>query len=231
MGTYEDLYKKIYLVDCLPKDHIAYLEELKRSGFEPKVIYDIGSCVLHWTRHAARLWPNAQIILFEANPHCEFLYSDYKYHIGVLSNKSKQNVKFYLNDISPGGSSYYKEVGSVLAPILYPESKFLQCTSMTLDDVVAAKEFPLPDLVKMDVQGAEKDILEGGINTLQNTTHLILEIPKPNIIYNQGAPSGKETIEYAEKLGWKCTAPLFCDNGEYDGDYGFSRPKVDNVHL
>ena len=29
----------------MPKDHVSYLKRLKESGFEPKVIYDIGSCV------------------------------------------------------------------------------------------------------------------------------------------------------------------------------------------
>ena len=56
----------------LPKDHVAYLETLKSQGFEPKVIYDIGASTLHWTTHAKRIWPTADIILFEANPFVNF---------------------------------------------------------------------------------------------------------------------------------------------------------------
>ena len=79
----------------IPTDHVNYLIKLKNDGFEPKVIYDIGSCVLHWTKIAKKLWPNAKIILFDAFQPAEFLYSGYDYHIGVLSNVDNNIVKFY----------------------------------------------------------------------------------------------------------------------------------------
>ena len=41
--------------DALPSNHVEYLWNLKKNGFEPKVIYDIGSCVLHWTKVAKRV--------------------------------------------------------------------------------------------------------------------------------------------------------------------------------
>ena len=47
----------------MPYNHKLYLAGLKAKGFEPKVIYDIGACVLHWTKVAQRLWPDARIIL------------------------------------------------------------------------------------------------------------------------------------------------------------------------
>ena len=58
--------RNLSLNDSLPVNHFNYLKKLKESGFEPKVIYDIGSCVLHWTNKAKQLWPNAKYILFDA---------------------------------------------------------------------------------------------------------------------------------------------------------------------
>ncbi len=219
----QKFYSDLYSRDLMPPTHVAYLEKLKKSGFEPKVIYDIGSCVLHWTRHAKRLWPDAEIILFDANHHCEFLYTDYKYYMGILSNVSNTKVKFYLNEMSPGGASYYKEIGSADSEKLYPSNRYYMVQSMRLDDVVKERGFPLPDLVKMDVQGAERDVMEGGIETLKHARHLIMEIPKKGVCYNQNAPSGESTIKFAEQQGWICSAPLFSDNGIFDGDFGFSR--------
>ena len=216
-------YQKLSEIDNIPPNHIKYLESLKKNGFEPKVIYDIGSCVLHWTKHAKRLWPDAEIVLFDANPHCTFLYTGYKYYSGILSNISDVTMKFYLNEYSPGGASYYMEIGSPYSKILYSPEKYYQIQSMTLDDVVNKYNFPLPDFVKMDVQGAEYDVLQGSTKVLANAKHLILEIPKPWIEYNKGAPNHETTLKFTESLGWKCTAPIFSDNGEYDGDYGFSR--------
>lgn len=223
MDKIRNFYYQLSQHDMIPRNHVKYLESLKANGFEPKVIYDIGSCVLHWTKHAKRIWPNSQIVLFEANPYCEFLYDGYQYHIGLLSNKSHEMKKFYLNEFSPGGASYYREIGSQESARLYQEDRYYIMETMTLDDVVEQKKFPLPDLVKMDIQGTEKDVLEGGTKIMKNTQHLIMELPKENIQYNLHAPTAKETIELASKLGWECTAPLFSDNGQYDGDYGFTR--------
>ena len=109
----------------LPKNHVNYLLNLKRNGFEPKVIYDIGSCVLHWTNIVKKLWPNAKIILFDAFQPAEFLYSGYDYHIGVLSNVDNNIVKFYQNDYHPGGNSYYREIGCANGDF-FPENKYIE---------------------------------------------------------------------------------------------------------
>jgi hypothetical protein len=85
---------------------------------------------------------------------------------------------------------------------------------------VEENDFPLPDLVKIDVQCSEKYIIAGGLNTISHAKHLIVELQ--SIEYNEGAPNVDETLPYIESLGWKCTAPLFCNNGP-DGDYGFTR--------
>ena len=216
-------YKNLHNKNIMPENHIKHLEKLKEQGFNPKVIYDIGACVLHWTDHAKKIWPEAEIILFEANPHCTFLYKDYKYYSGILSNASNTTKKFYLNEYFPEGSSYYQEIGSEHAAILFPSNKYYEIQSMTLDDVVKKFNFPLPDLVKMDVQGSEYDILLGSKETLKNTKYLIMELPKNGIHYNEDAPDAEKTTALAESLGWKCTDPLFCDNGIYDGDYGFTK--------
>lgn len=182
-------------------DHINYLLQLKNQGFYPKVIYDIGSCVLHWTQEAKQIWPNAEIILFEANPHCEFLYTGYRYHIGLLSNVNDKPMKFYVNlTESLGGASYYREIGHPNSAKLYPPEQYIQMMSCTLDTVVEKLKFPLPDLVKMDVQGSEKDIIEGGVNTISHAQELIVELP--NVQYNENAPTLQETKTYIESLGW-----------------------------
>lgn len=200
-------------------DHVKYLENLKSSGFEPRVIYDIGACVMEWTEEAKRLWPEASYVLFEAFPMHEAMYqkAHVMYHMGVLSDVTGKRVKFYYNtDVKAiTGNSYYQERKNAH---LY--EKYLDMEAIALDDLVEMRGFPLPDLVKIDVQGSEQDVIQGGIKTLANANHLIVEMQK--VEYNKGAPLVSETLPWIESRGWKCVAPLFADNGA-DGDYGFVR--------
>lgn len=213
--------KQLSKAPLLPRAHVEYLQKMKDSGFEPRVIYDIGACVLHWTHEAAKIWPEAKIIVFDAFEACTHVYEDekYDYHVGVLSDKDDNIVKFYENPQLPCGNSYYRELGFDNG-LHFPESCALEKVTKTLDTVVRERNFPLPDLIKIDVQGAEKDIIAGAPNTLAHAQHLIVEMQRVN--YNDKAPKVQETMPYIESLGWECVTPLFCDNGP-DGDYHFSR--------
>jgi FkbM family methyltransferase len=206
--------------DLIPANHQNYLMELKQGGFEPKVIYDIGSNVLHWTHAARKLWPDATYILFDAFQPAEFLYVEdgSLYNIGALSNTDGNVVKFYQNDYCPGGNSYYKEIGSFEHEQYFPENNFIEMITQTLDSVVKNRGFPLPDFIKMDVQGCEVDILKGGLETIKHAKRLIVELQHSN--YNRGAPVVTESLPFIESLGWKCDSHAFQNNGP-DADYSF----------
>jgi len=185
-------------------------------NFEPRVIYDIGSCVLHWTKEAKKLWPDAEYVLFDAFEPAAVLYTGYKNFVGVLSDNDDKIVKFYQNDHLFGGNSYYKEFNDGV----FPPDKYIEKKCNKLDTVVQANNFPLPDLIKIDVQGAEKDIIAGALNTLKHAKYLIVEMQ--DVDYNIGAPKVFETKPYIESLGWTCIAEKFSDNGP-DADYCFVR--------
>jgi len=215
----------------MPTAHVRYLEKLRDDGFNPRVIYDIGSCVMHWTQEAQRIWPKARIICFEAYEPTEIVYRAagagtkqaplLDYNIGVLGAEEGKSVRFWQNATMPGGNSCYREVGNAESAALFTEAGAVTRVTRTLDAVVRERGFPLPDLVKIDVQGAEHDVVAGGLVTLRAAEHLIAELQREH--YNEGAPLADETQAYIESaLGVACVAPLFCNNGP-DGDYGFAR--------
>jgi hypothetical protein len=80
-------------------------------------------------------------------------------------------------------------------------------------------------LIKIDVQGAELDVLKGSLNTLSNCKYLIVELQDIN--YNNGAPLAPITIKYLEDNGWQLIASKFSDNGP-DGDYCFVNVNKNN---
>jgi FkbM family methyltransferase len=202
----------------LPQSHVAYLYGLKAAGFNPMVVYDIGSCVLYWTKVVRQIWPNATVILFDAFDSAEFLYKEggYQYHLGVLSNKAGVRKKFYENKQFPGGNSYYREIAHDSR--FFPKDQYVMKSTSTLNAVVEQRGFPLPDLVKIDTQGSELDIIKGGMDVLSHASQLIVEMQHEQ--YNEGAPLAHKTLKYITKY-FDLVAPKFSDNGP-DADYGFS---------
>lgn len=205
----------------LQTEYVAYLKELKSKGFQPGVIYDIGACVCHFADVARELWPDSTIVLFDALPQVEKYYIEAgygNYHIGALTNEEGRSLRFYPSDVHPTGSSYYKEIGNFDSHLHFKDETSFDCIGRTLDNVVTEKGFPPPDLVKLDVQGCERDIIEGGITVIPHASVLLVEMQ--HMHYNEGAPMVHDTLPYIESIGFKCVKSRFCGS-TCDADYAF----------
>jgi hypothetical protein len=222
-------YAQLNLDGNIPIDHIKYLEHLKNDlNIEPNVIYDIGSAVLHWTKNAQRIWPNSKIFAFEAVTQVENFYKNYgiDYSLGVFTDEDEKELIFYEDTICLGGNSYYREnkIFSPAAESLYSDEKGNKRIGMKIDTVVKNKNLPLPDFIKIDVQGAEIDVLNGMKNTLSNVKNLIIELQ--HVEYNIGAKNVIDSIPFIESLGFKLVQThsdrYFCGNGP-DADYHFKK--------
>lgn len=214
----------------LPQDHVNYLWKMKKDSIEPKVIYDIGACVLHWTNRAKEVWPHAKIIPIEAMDKVAELYYEKgfdQYVSGCLLSDCEEEVEFYENLEHPGGNSLYKENNqlSPLADQLFPDDKKVKRKTDTLDSIVETMGLPKPDLIKMDIQGAELKALKGATKTLESCNHLILELQ--HLDYNFGAPKAQEVVDYLKTIGFEMVGDgMFCGSElGVDGDYHFIRTR------
>jgi FkbM family methyltransferase len=216
-----ELYELQHLI---PKDHVDYLVRMGNEGIRPTVIYDIGANVLQWTRVARRVWPHASYFAFEALHEAAMLYDEENipYFVGVLSDQDDRAVTFYVSPEHPSGSSYYKENSELneAAAEYFLETDARDIKAITLDTAVREKGWPAPDLIKMDIQGAEMDVLKGAQECLRFCKDLIVELQR--IDYNKGAPLRQEVIAYLKSVGYTLKKGPFCDNG-FDGDYHFVR--------
>ena len=214
-----DNIKKVGSMDLLPQCHVDYLYKMKRQDMlYPDVIYDIGACVGHWGRHAKSCWKDAKIYAFEANSRLwGYLYDSkiYDANYSVVLSDEEKEVDFYNNPYNLGGNSYYKENTNE-----YNESHIEYITSYTLDQSIELFEVPaLPDLIKIDVQGAELDILKGAEKCLAHCKDIIVECQHTN--YNEGAPKFEEVKSFLESRGFELVSN-FCRT-EVDGDYHFRK--------
>ena len=182
---------------------------------QPESILDIGAHSGQFYGWAKNVWPDVPIFMIEANPiHTEKLKSITKnnhdnYLITALGD-TVRDVTFYTRKDKPWteGNSYYKEHNFWDIPQLVLENKV---TLKKLDDLF--EDGAKFDIIKIDTQGSEKDIIQGGINLIHNATVLILELSY--IEYNEGAPTATEVTNFLTEIGFEEKISI----GEhYDGD-------------
>ena len=175
---------------------------LRQNGFYPKRILDIGASVCQTADVMHDVWRVADIVLFEGNKECEPLYKtkDYTYHIKLLG-KENGIAKFYKTKWSPicSGNSIYKENSST-----YNEENLIieELPIYKLDDCVNG----VFDLIKIDTQGSELDIIEGGINTFKNAKAVITEVSFNN--YNEGGCTKEQILKKMFDLGFDYIMPV-----------------------
>jgi FkbM family methyltransferase len=211
-----------------PYDHIDYLYQMRyEQSVEPKVIYDIGSNCLHWSKVAQMVWKNAKIIHIDGFEPFENLYKTkgVDYAIEVLSDNDYKEVTYFENFINHGGCSYY-ELNYKDFPYnvdAFKNEHYREVTrkTKTLDTLVRERGWKTPDLIKMDVQGCELDIIKGAVNTIRYCPHIILELQ--NQEYMKGAPMRDEVIGYMKFLGYELVSHFTQNSSDADGDYHFAR--------
>ena len=113
------------------------------------------------------LFPNSRCLMIEANPHCERrlrgLQSEYRI-IGLSDHKGElELVSTVLKPYSKGASFYIEAAIRDLS-----ENEILRTVVPvdTMDNLFKEDTF---DFIKIDVQGSELDILNGGEITIEKS--------------------------------------------------------------
>jgi FkbM family methyltransferase len=168
---------------------------IKNLGMNPKSILDIGAYHGNWAKAVKEIFPDSYVKLIEGNKDNkeELEKTGFPFLIDVLY-KEKVDKEYFKCETGCGeGNTIYKENS------FFPfGSETVTCN--TLDD--ALDDDPLQyDLVKIDCQGAELDIMKGGVETIKGAKALLLELPI--LEYNEGAPTLLETLTYIDSVGFR----------------------------
>jgi FkbM family methyltransferase len=155
------------------------------NNIRPKRVLDIGAHIGDFTSTLAKLSSECEFIMVEANPYCEpyLSESNHPYYILALSNFTGTTSLHIekANHIGTGASMYKENTE------WYGDGKYelIETPVNTLDNLNFFAD-EMIDLVKIDVQGAELDILNGGKKTIKRSKYLLLEVS--TLQYNIGAP-------------------------------------------
>jgi FkbM family methyltransferase len=165
----------------------------KLYNIEINTVLDIGAHKGKWTQEFKKHYPNAKSLMIEANEdHIDDLIRTGHY-ILALVGKDNEEVDYYMceDKNNTEGNGIYKE--NSIVPFKVTRRK---CT--TLDSLLPGQRF---DLIKMDVQGAELDIIQGSPGFIHNAKYLWLELQPHN--YNIGAPTAGQMIGYLHQIGFE----------------------------
>ena len=169
---------------------------LKRLGYSPGKVLDIGAYEGVWTKEFKQIFPNAQVLMLEGQTAREAKLqqvakelSHTSYKIELLGSEQKE-VEFNVYDTA---SSVLKENNQTPA---VTEKR----TLALLDDVVKGTGFETPDFIKIDTQGYELEILKGGSATLNSAQFVLLEVSLLNIYVD--CPLVNDTIAFMKDRGF-----------------------------
>lgn len=177
--------------------HDVRLRSLRASGVRLRRVLDIGAFEGNWTRLVRRHFPEAEVTMVEANRDKEAALRPLgALHVALLADVAGRSVDYYRcqdGDTGSGNGIYRENTPYRFAP----EKRLTE----TLDDLFGTAE-PF-DLIKMDVQGAELDVIRGGLPVIRRARHLLLELQTWD--YNLGAPRLEEVVAFLHAEGFGVT--------------------------
>src|SRR5215217_4348696 len=184
--------------------------------FTPKegdIVVDIGAHIGRYTIISSkRVGANGKVIAIEADPsNFEMLKSNIK--LNQLTNVTPLNyavysketkIKLYLPEVESGYTIY----NTIMSNRARTEDKFVEVSANTLDYLLQLNEITDVNWVKIDVEGAEFEVLKGASNVLSKSKDIAL------LIEVHGKDTYEPIIESLRSYNFKIDFEKTYENGE-----------------
>jgi FkbM family methyltransferase len=169
-----------------------FLSKLKTEQFIPNHILDIGAEKGTWTLDALKIYHLSNYTLVEPIEYLELNKFKHKFKVfHTILNNYDGVVDWY--EMKNTGDSINKERTSHFNNCHPLKKKCSKLDSLFKDDTF--------DLIKIDVQGAEINVLEGGKELIKKTSFIIMEMPFMGQ-YNINTPTFLSHIQKMDELGF-----------------------------
>jgi FkbM family methyltransferase len=148
------------------------LAHLVRKKFRPQVILDIGAAKGYWSQKAAGCWNKAEFFmvdpLVENEPHLQRICQErrFKYLLTAMGAVPGEHLMNVTADLE----------GSTLLDYFDGNNASRRTVPVeTIDRLLTAGSLKPPQLVKIDVQGFELQVLDGGQKLFESAEVFIIE--------------------------------------------------------
>lgn len=164
---------------ALPADTCSWAHSfalLKRQGFRPRRILDVGANHGAWTRAAYAYFPDAAYTLVEPQDHLRVHVQDLSEHganlrwvtAGVSDRPGRLPLTIAPNDVSSNFGLSPDEARRLgLSQV--------EVDIVTIDDLVARDGGAVPEMVKIDAEGFDLQALRGGRSLFGRTEVFYVE--------------------------------------------------------
>lgn len=174
------------------------LEDLRFRGYAPRTLLDVGAHIGSFTYNFLQVYPDCVPTMVEPNPHCEEALAKlpFERHMVAASSEAGSAELFLSKEwLQSTGTSLYRENtphfrDEVLLKHEVPKAR--------IDDLFAGRRF---DFVKIDTQGAELDVLQGGRHVLRQADYILLEISL--VEYNLGGAKAEAVFAELAAMGFR----------------------------
>lgn len=187
------------------KDHLGVpslywsLQNLKQKGYQPNVVIDIGAYEGHWTEDFLEVFPDAKVLMVEAQKGKEIFLKkiaeqnkNVTYCIELLSAEDNKQVIFNENESASQINGLATDEQTLTG-----NAK----TTITIDTLLTKLSFAMPNFLKLDVQGHEIEVLRGATKFLAIVDVCLLEVTL--ISFGDGAPLIIELMNFMDSLNFQ----------------------------
>ncbi len=176
------------------------LEQVRSAGFVPKTAIDVGASFGTFTVVFRRVFPESDVVMVEPLAECHG-------HLEALTNAAPVVRLVPLAVAGAPGPLTINVHADLMGSSLYLEAEETdvngaprQVEATTLDALAASTPLEPPVLLKIDVQGAELDVLRGAGQVLDATEVVLLEASLFRTF--RGGPLLHQVVEYLAARGF-----------------------------
>ena len=196
-----------------------FLEDLAARGFQPRHILDVGAHRADWSRLAGRAFPNATFTLVEPQVElrddlerfCQEVPGS-RYVLAGAGPRTEEKALAVFPE--PDASSFVLTAAEIEARGLERRAVPL----VTLDSLFELSLLPMPELVKLDIQGFELEALRGATRVLAAAEIVIVEVSFFPFMENW--PTVSQVIPFMADRGYEPYDVCGSLRRTYDGALG-----------